>query len=100
MYTHIALWTLKDEAGGKPRAENVRLIKERFEELANMLDGLRRLDVGIGAASGGDAADVALYAEFDSREDYEACGAHPAYRAIVDFIHGVRADGRVIGYER
>ena len=42
-------------------------MKERFEEMANMLDGLQRLEVGINVLHGDEAADVALYMEFESR---------------------------------
>jgi len=99
MFTHIVLWTLKDTANGKSRQENARLIKERFEELANMLDGLRHLEVGLDVLHGDDAADVALYAEFESRAAYEAYHAHPAHQALAGFIKDVRVDRRVIDYE-
>jgi hypothetical protein len=99
MFTHIVLWTLKDAANGKTRAENARLIKERFEEMANMLDGLRRMEVGINVMPGDDAADVALYTEFESRAAFEAYYEHPAHTALVGFIRDVRVDRRVIDYE-
>jgi hypothetical protein len=65
MFKHIVLWKLKDTANGKSRAENARLMKERFEEIANMLDGLQQLEVGINVLHGDEAADVALYMEFE-----------------------------------
>jgi heme-degrading monooxygenase HmoA len=99
MFTHIVLWKLKDSANGKSREENARLIKERFEEIANMLDGLRRMDVGLNVLPGDDAADVALYAEFESRAAFEAYYEHPAHKALVGFIKDVRVDRRVIDYE-
>ena len=99
MFTHIVLWKLKAEAGGKSRADNARLIKERFEELANMLDGLQRLEVGIDVVHERESADLSLYAQFDSREAYEAYGAHPAHKAIADFIRDVCEDRRAIDYD-
>ena len=99
MFTHIVLWRLQAHAGGKSREENARLIKERFEELANMLDGLRRLEVGLNVIAGDDAADVALCAEFDSRAAFQAYDDHPAHKALVGFIGEVRSERRVIAYE-
>jgi hypothetical protein len=99
MFIHIVLWKLKDSAGGKARQENARLIKERVDELANMMDGLRRMEVGINAVPADDAADVALYSEFDSRGAFDAFYAHPATKALVGFIREVRVDRRVIDYE-
>ena len=99
MFKHIVLWKLKDSANGKSRAENARLIKERFEELANMLDGVRRLEVGVNVLPGEDAADVALDSEFESRAAYEAYVAPPAHKALAAFIGEVRAERRVIDYD-
>jgi stress responsive alpha/beta barrel protein len=99
MFTHIVLWKLKDTANGKSKAENARLIKERSEEIANMVDGLRRIEVGINVIEGDDAADVALYAEFESRAAFAAFYEHPATRSLVGFIREVRIDRRVIDYE-
>jgi hypothetical protein len=99
MFVHIVLWRLKDHADGRAKAENARLIKERIEEVANMLDGLQRLHVGLGAAGGDDTADVGLYMEFASRADFDAYYQHPAHQALVGFIRDVRLDRRVIDYE-
>ncbi|HUR20622.1 MAG TPA: Dabb family protein [Vicinamibacterales bacterium] len=99
MFTHIVMWKLHETAGGRSSADNARLIKERYEELANMLDGLRRLDVGINVIPGDDAADVALYTEFESRAAYEAYYTHPAHRQIASFVKELRVERRVIDYE-
>jgi hypothetical protein len=103
MFIHIVLWRLKAQADGRSKAENARLIKERIEEVANMLDGLQRLQVGLGgdrgSAGGDDHADVGLYMEFASRADFDTYYQHPAHQALVGFIREVRLDRRVIDYE-
>jgi heme-degrading monooxygenase HmoA len=99
MFTHIVLWKLKERASGKSREENARLMKERFEELANMIDGLKRLDVGFNVIAGDEAADVALYTEFESRAAYQAYADLPAHKALVAFIGEVRSERRAIDYE-
>ncbi len=99
MFKHIVLWKLQETAEGRSRTENARLIKERFEELANMFDGLRHLEVGIDVLQSDASADVVLYTEFDSRAAYEAYNDHPAHKAIAGFIQGVRSERRVIDYE-
>jgi len=99
MFTHIVLWKLQENAGGRTRAENARLMKERFDEIANMLDGLRRMDVGVNVIPGSDAADIALYSEFETRAAFEAYIEHPAHQALAGFIKDVRSERRVIDYE-
>ena len=99
MFKHIVMWRLLDSADGRSRVDNARLIKERFEELANMLDGLERLEVGIDVLQTADSADVVLCADFTSRAAYEAYYDHPAHKALVTFIKGVRANRVVIDYD-
>lgn len=99
MFIHIVMWKLKESAAGRSREENARLMKERFEEIANMLDGVKRFEVGINVIPGDDAADVVLNSEFESRAAYEAYNAHPAHAAVVTFIREVRSERRSIDYE-
>jgi heme-degrading monooxygenase HmoA len=99
MFKHIVFWKLHETADGRSRAENARLIKERFEELANMIDGLRHLEVGIDVLRSEASADVVLYTEFESRADYEAYNDHPAHKAIAGFIQGLRSERRSVDYE-
>ncbi len=99
MFKHIVCWKLQEQAGGRSRIENARLIKERFEEMANMLDGLAHLEVGIDVLHTPESADIVLYMEFDSRAAYEAYANHPAHHALASFITEVRVERRVIDYE-
>jgi hypothetical protein len=99
MFTHIVMWKLKDSAGGRSRDENARLIKERFEEIENMIDGLRRLVVGIDVLRTDASFDVALYTEFENRAAYEAYNAQPAHKALAGSIAELRLERRVIDYE-
>ena len=99
MFTHIVLWKLKETADGRGRDENARLMKERFEEIANMLDGLRCLEFGIDVIRSANSADVALYTEFESRAAYQAYADHPAHKAVAAFVRDVTEERRVIDYE-
>ena len=99
MFKHIVMWKLKESAAGRSRDENARLMKERFEELANMIDGLQRLEVGIDVLRTDASADVVLYTEFDNRAAYEAYNAHPAHKALAAFIGDLRLERHVIDYE-
>ena len=99
MFTHIVLWKLKDSAGGRSKVENARLIKERFEEIANIFDGLHLLEVGIDVLHTPDSADVCLYTEFESRAAHDAYQAHPAHKAVAGFVAELRTERRIIDYE-
>ena len=99
MFKHIVMWRLKETAAGRSRQANAVLIKEQFEELANMLDGLHHLEVGIDLLHTEASADVVLYIEFESRAAYDAYEAHPAHKALAASITELRDERRVIDYE-
>ena len=99
MFTHIVMWKLKETAGGRGRADNAALIKERFEELANMIDGLTHLEVGIDVLRTDASADVVLFTRFESRAAYDAYDRHPAHKALAASITELRDERRVIDYE-
>jgi hypothetical protein len=55
--------------------------------------------VGIDVAHTPDSSDVALYAEFASRDALDAYQPHPAHQEIVGFLKDVRSERRVVDYE-
>ena len=99
MVKHIVLWRLKDSAGGRGRAENAALVKQKLEALLGVVPGLTALEVGIDFGRGEQSFDVALYAEFESRAALAGYQEHPAHRAAVSFIREVREDRVVVDYE-
>lgn len=99
MIKHIVLWKVKETAEGKTGAENARIIKEMLEALKGKVEGIRALEVGLNVKPSGEAADVALYSEFDTLEDLERYAKHPEHLKVVEFVGKVRSERRVIDYE-
>ncbi|NTU43494.1 MAG: Dabb family protein [Nitrospirales bacterium] len=99
MIKHIVMWRLRDEAGGKSKAENALIIKERLEALAGRIPGLLRIEVGIDFSATAESGDVLLYSEFESPEALDAYQNHPEHKAVVPFIGEVRSERRVVDYK-
>jgi len=99
MFVHIVLWKLQEHADGRGKTDNARLIRERFEELANMVDGLQRLDIGTDVFHTDASADVSLYAEFESRAAYDAYVDLPAHKVLRVFTLAVSVERHIIDYE-
>jgi hypothetical protein len=100
MFVHIVFWRLLETgANGKPRDENARELKRRFESLRGRIDGLQRLDFGIDQLHTDESVDVALYTEFESRPAYEAYAVHQLHKDIVAYFKGLRSERRVVDYE-
>ena len=102
MIKHIMMWRLKDSAGGRTKAENARMIKERLEAKLGVVPGLLKAEVGIdmGPATefpwrGEDASDVCFYSEWDSRASLNAYMNNPDNH----FVREVRTERRVVDFE-
>jgi hypothetical protein len=59
----------------------------------------RALEVGLDLNAGADAAHIALYTEFDSREALDAYQDSPEHMAVVPFVRAARTERRVVDYE-
>ena len=96
MVKHIVMWNFLDFAEGKEKAENIRLIKERLENLKGKIPEIKFLEVGINFNPQG--YDAALYSEFDTPEDLEHYQNHPLHKEISAFVSKVRSDRVVCDY--
>ena len=100
MIKHIVMWTLKDEAEGRSKAENAKKMKELLEALPAKVPGVVELEVATaGIFEAVPAADVVLYTSYKTKEDLKAYAVHPEHQAVVAFIKTVVSERRVIDYE-
>ena len=101
MFVHIVFWRLTDPApNGKSKDDNALEMQRQFHALRGVIPGLLQCDLGIDVSRTGESADVALYMEFESQQACDGYAVHPARKAIVSFIKDVKAERRVVDYER
>jgi quinol monooxygenase YgiN len=99
MIKHIVLWRLKESGGGRDRAANAAMIKEKLEGLNGRIPGMIRLEVGTDFSATPDSSHLALYSEFKDRAALEGYLAHPEHKAVMPFIAEARTERRVADYE-
>ena len=99
MIKHIVMWTLKDQAEGHTKAENLATMKTLLEALPALVPGVVELEVGVNLFEAVPPTDIALYTAFASKEALKAYAAHPEHMKVVAFIKSVAAERRVIDYE-
>ena len=102
MITHVVMWKLKDEADGRSKAENAKLIKEKLESMPPVIPELVSVEVGIHMFEGGGdpICDVVLIAMCENEEKLHAYAAHPEHKKVVDFILKVVIERRVVDFEQ
>jgi len=99
MIKHIVLWRLRDEAGGRPKAENAERLKAAIEGLRERVPGIRHLEVGVDFEGSAAAWDLALYSEFDTLEALDAYQVHPEHEKVRQFVAEVTQERAVVDYE-
>ena len=99
MIKHIVMWTLKDQAEGRAKAENLVAMKALLEALPSLVPGVLELEVAVNPYGAVPPLDIVLYTVFAGKEDLQAYAVHPEHLKVVDFVKAVAAERRVIDYE-
>ena len=99
MIKHIIVLKLKENAGGKSKAENAQMLKREFEGMTGKIREIRGLEVGINFNSTPDAYDMALTAEFATQKDLDTYLNHPEHQRIVAILRQLRESRIVVDYE-
>lgn len=98
MIRHIVLWRLNGDTPEQKR-HSALAIKAALEALNGQIPGLIHLEVGLDISTDPDAADVALYSEFVSREALHAYHDHPEHLKVVPLVKSARKERRMIDFE-
>jgi len=99
MVKHIVFWRLRGDLSAADRDAALQRIKKGFEALPGKIPGLLKIEIGFDYGRGADAADIALYSEFDSRAALAGYEAHPEHMALVPIVRDVRTEKRVVDFE-
>ncbi len=99
MLKHIVMWKLKDSHEGTDKEEIMDRIKEELEGLKSSIPEIKTMEIGRNSNKLPTSFDVALYSEFESKEDLEIYKEHPEHVKVAQFIRQVTADAVVVDYE-
>ncbi len=99
MIRHVVVWTLKPEADGRNREENVKLLKQELEGLRTKIPQIRFLQVGKNVLPGEGAWDVVLIVDFDSLADLKIYQDHPAHQKVKVLVGKIRDQRATVDLE-
>lgn len=99
MVKHLVFFTLKDQAGGNTKAENIALIKAKIAGLNGKIPGLIKVEIGEDFSATAVSSDIALYSEFESREALAVYNDHPDHVVVKEFIASVASGRQLVDYE-
>lgn len=99
MIHHVVMWKLKDSAEGNSKAENAQIIKQKLEDLIEVIPQIESIHVGINIENQYSNFDLILDSYFNSMDDLMAYQVHPKHNEIADFIGKVREERSCVDYE-
>lgn len=100
MIKHVVMWSLKDEAEGKSKEENRKIMQKKLQDLVGIVPGIEAFEVTIkGASSPADNYDVLLISEFATWDALQAYNAHPEHQKVVTFVRAVVNGRSAVDYE-
>jgi Stress responsive A/B Barrel Domain len=95
---HIVLFRFKDFAEGADKAENIAKLKSRLEGLDDIIEEIKFFEVGMNIINSDAAYDLALYSQFESKEDLFSYQKHPEHVKVADFVKRICESRVVVDY--
>lgn len=95
MIVHIVMFKFKDEN----KASNIKLVKEKLNELVLKIDELQSIEVGVDFSQSERAFDLSLYSRFDSKEALNAYAIDKEHLKVVSLIKEVTSESKVVDYK-
>ena len=99
MITHIVMWKFLDEADGRPKADNLALVRSRLEALRPLLPEILSMELHQDIGADREPYDMVLITRFASAEDLKNYQNHPAHKEVSRFVSSVRSARAVVDYQ-
>jgi len=99
MIRHIVLWKFLELTVEGNRKQNLETARQMLTEMAEHIEGIADVKIGINMGTGANHSDLALAILFTDKEALEKYQKHPAHQKVKDFLGNVRYERRVIDYE-
>lgn len=99
MLKHIVMWKIKGLHEGMEKDEIMDRIKRELEGLKDAIPQIKTMEIGKNSNELPTSFDIALYSEFESKEDLEIYREHPEHVKVAQFVRQVTTDAVVVDYE-
>jgi hypothetical protein len=95
---HIVMWTLKEEAEGQTRAQNMETAREVLMRCSSLVPGIEQFEVGLKTDGLDCTCDVILNSVFKDEAALSAYQNHPDHIAIKPFMKAIVAQRQCMDF--
>ena len=99
MIKHIVMWTLKDEAEGASKPENLSKLKTELNALPGLIEEIQFFEVGINFNPSPAAYDVVLISHFGDRAALERYQKHPDHVKVAELVRKITNSRAVVDFD-
>ena len=99
MIKHVVFFKLAPFAEGNSKQENALYLKDKLENLGNLIPELLKIEVFINILDvSADNYDIVLMAQFKNLQDLDVYVNHPEHVKVASFLGKVKTDRAAIDY--
>ena len=95
---HIVMWTLKEEAQGQSKAQNMQKARELLMSCSSLVPGIEHFEVGLKTDGLDCTCDVILNSVFKDEAALSAYQNHPDHMAIKPFMKAIVAQRQCMDF--
>jgi heme-degrading monooxygenase HmoA len=95
---HIVMWTLKEEAEGQTKAQNMLKAREVLMSCSGLVPGIEQFEVGLKSEGLDCTSDVILNSVFKDAAALTAYQNHPDHIAIKPFMKAIVAQRQCMDF--
>ena len=95
---HIVMWTLKEEAEGQTKAQNMLKAREVLMSCSSLVPGIELFEVGLKSEGLDCTCDVILNSVFKDEAALNAYQNHPDHIAIKPFMKAIVAQRQCMDF--
>lgn len=98
MIKHIVMWRLREENPAE-KLELLRTLKQKLENLKNLIPEIVQIEAGINMNPSEVAFDVVLYSLFVTEKELTDYQNHPEHVKVGEFLKEIVSERTVVDYE-
>ncbi|RMG86640.1 MAG: Dabb family protein [Chloroflexi bacterium] len=94
MITHVVMFRFEDNS-----PEHLETVKRKLMALPSVISEIQHYEVGINVVQADRNYDMVLISKFNTLEDLQAYGVHPAHKEVLAYIRDTATSVAVVDYE-
>ena len=99
MIKHIVMWKFKENAEGRTKLENMKLVRTSLYNLFGLIPQIKKMEIGFDFGQTPMSYDMMLYTEFLTKEDLDIYAVDEDHAKVKKIVAATTEARVVLDYE-